>query len=115
MSAVVKVKVGDTGFRLRGRIFEDVELGTPMDLTDRDVELYAHAKGAAENKIDGAACAVEDQAAPETKGYFHYDFQAADLDTVGTFEGEVKVLTGDAPVSIPRQGFFTLIVSRSLA
>lgn len=113
MSAVVKVKKGDTGFRLRFRVYENVELRTPMDLTGKTVKLYAGKGGVL--KIDGAACTAEDQEAAETIGFAYYDLVAGDVDTVATYDGEIKVLVAGAPVAIPRQGFFKLIVSRSLA
>lgn len=115
MSEIFVTTVGDTGRRIRFRVYEPptaTAAAVPMDLTGRTVKLYAGKDGV--RLLDGVTCTPEDQTADETKGYAYYDPPSDKVATAGAYDVKVKVFTGSDPISIPAQGFHRLLITKDL-
>lgn len=88
--ATVKLVQNDTRPALEFSVRED---GQAVDLTGATVKFYMK-DSAGSAKLAGAACTITDA----TNGKCQYVWQAGDLDTAGTFTGEVQVTFSDGRI-----------------
>ena len=86
---------------------------TGVDLTAAtEVRVRIAASTSAEPIVD-AACVVDDQL--DSPGQVHYDWQAGDTDTAGTYLVEVEVMWPGGPQTFPAKGYGKLVIGDDLA
>jgi len=82
--------------------------GAVISITGATITIYAfHPKSKTE--LFNGSCTIDDAAA----GEFHYDFIAADLNTLGTFEGLVKIVFSDAKIGKIKDFYIKVIDDES--
>lgn len=99
---VFKITAGDTHRRLLATLENITTVGAS------GVTFKLRRRGSAgPNKAERAGTIVNDT-------QVSVQWQAADIDTPGTYDLKIVLTFGDGPENVPTEGFFTLIVGLSL-
>ena len=86
---------------------------TPIDLTDADEVVFTMVKnGASTPKINKVAAVLEDA----INGEVHYNWQAGDTDTIGTYKGEFEIVWAEGITqTLPQDDYIKVIIKDDIA
>lgn len=106
------LKTGDRSVDLEATLYS--ESGAVVDLTGYSVVFSMQLDGGTTNKVDAASCEIVSAVA----GTIKYEWQAADVDTAGTYKGEFVATDGSGlEVTFPRRKsdpYLTIVISESV-
>lgn len=81
--------------------------GDAVDLASTTVRFHMRALGGTTVKVDAAATVIN-----ANTGIVQYDWDAADTDTVGTFQGEFEVTYSDGSIeTFPNNGYIPIVIT----
>jgi hypothetical protein len=100
------IKQNDTAPSIRATL-KDGD-GNVINLTDATVRFHMRTIGGTSTKVDAAATVNS----PATAGVVQYDWDAADTDTVGSYQAEFEVTYGDLSVeTFPNNGYIRVEIT----
>lgn len=104
----LKQKKGSTLPALEMQLIETD--GTPVDLTNATQVKFRMGITPGSPKVDAAAVVVT-----ASEGRVKYEWEAADVDTVGTYNGEWVVTFADGVQVVPSSGFVEVEIEANAA
>jgi len=100
------IKQNDTAPSIRATL-KDGD-GDVINLTDATVRFHMRTIGGTSTKVDASATVNS----PATAGVVQYDWDAADTDTIGSFQAEFEVTYGNSKIeSFPNNGYIRVEIT----
>lgn len=115
IAADIYITQGDTGPSIVATLVD--EAGVVVDLTGvvgTDVRFHMIDPSSATEKVDNNS--NTSVLSPPTDGKVQYDWQAADTDTAGLFDGEFQVtFPGGQIITFPNYRYFTILIREEVS